>query len=247
MEVLQALKSQWTTTFQDDSPLPTSRHSTGELRLVSSHQLTPYRPPPPVSRIARRFSKPTTLDQAIEILALPPQGLFAFHGNPIRVATPTLASNVVPLMDKAPTALSPDTTMPPKLDFLPTQASPIKPFSIGDWNLHRQMHVNSLVSIVYGANDLGIRRDLWQLLAQLASSIDDEPWMVLGDFNTVLDMSEVCGASGDIRAVMEDFHNCILEMGLITLPIQGELFTWHNCSDNNRSLWKRLDQIMAND
>ncbi|KAL0445418.1 UNVERIFIED_CONTAM: hypothetical protein Slati_2264500 [Sesamum latifolium] len=63
----------------------------------------------------------------------------------------------------------------------------------------------------------------------------------------MLDMSEVCGASGDIRAAMEDFHSCILQTGLITLPVPGEIFTWHNYSDNNRSLWKRLDRIMVND
>ncbi|KAL0404471.1 UNVERIFIED_CONTAM: hypothetical protein Sradi_2087900 [Sesamum radiatum] len=97
----------------------------------------------------------------------------------------------------------------------------------------RRMLLMSLVSIVYGANDLGTKRDLWQLMGELASSIMDEQWMVLGDFITVLDMSEVCGASGDIRAAMEDSQNCILDAGLIKLPMHGKLFTWHNYSDNN--------------
>ncbi|KAK4383980.1 hypothetical protein Sango_3102300 [Sesamum angolense] len=38
------------------------------------------------------------------------------------------------------------------------------------------------------------RRGLWQSLVTLADSISDKPWIVGGDFNTVVDMSEVCGA-----------------------------------------------------
>ncbi|KAL0439176.1 UNVERIFIED_CONTAM: hypothetical protein Slati_2400600 [Sesamum latifolium] len=45
----------------------------------------------------------------------------------------------------------------------------------------------------------GTRRELCQSLGQVANMVDDEPWLVLGDFNTVADMSEVCGALGDIR------------------------------------------------
>ncbi|KAL0420601.1 UNVERIFIED_CONTAM: hypothetical protein Slati_3083000 [Sesamum latifolium] len=69
----------------------------------------------------------------------------------------------------------------------------------------------------------------------------------MGDFNTVADMSEVCGYSGDIRVAMEEFQGCISQTGLITLPVQGDLFTWHNRSTDSRSLWKRLDRMLAND
>ncbi|KAL2246058.1 UNVERIFIED_CONTAM: hypothetical protein Sindi_2874000 [Sesamum indicum] len=60
-------------------------------------------------------------------------------------------------------------------------------------------------------------------------------------------MNEVCGASGDIRMAMEEFNTGIQEAGLIPLPMQGEWYTWHNCSTNSRSLWKRLDRILIND
>ncbi|KAL2231085.1 UNVERIFIED_CONTAM: hypothetical protein Sindi_1702900 [Sesamum indicum] len=60
-------------------------------------------------------------------------------------------------------------------------------------------------------------------------------------------MNEVCGASGDIRMAMEEFNVGIQEAGLIPLPMQGEWYTWHNCSTNSRSLWKRLDRILIND
>ncbi|KAK4384230.1 putative ribonuclease H protein [Sesamum angolense] len=50
-------------------------------------------------------------------------------------------------------------------------------------------------------------------------------------------MSEVCGASADIHLAMNEFRDCILGTGLIHLPVQGELFSWHNCSEGDRSLW----------
>ncbi|KAL0313727.1 UNVERIFIED_CONTAM: hypothetical protein Scaly_2906900 [Sesamum calycinum] len=41
--------------------------------------------------------------------------------------------------------------------------------------------------------------------------------------------------------------DCILDTGLIHLPVQGERFSWHNCSEGDRSLWKRLDRLIVND
>ncbi|KAL0290981.1 UNVERIFIED_CONTAM: Transposon TX1 uncharacterized protein [Sesamum radiatum] len=78
-------------------------------------------------------------------------------------------------------------------------------------------------------------------------TLGNEPWLVGGDFNAVLDMSEVSGASGDIRVAMNEFNDCILQTGLLPLPMQGERFTWHNCSLDGRSLWKRLDRLLVND
>ncbi|KAL0291249.1 UNVERIFIED_CONTAM: Retrovirus-related Pol polyprotein from type-2 retrotransposable element R2DM [Sesamum radiatum] len=111
----------------------------------------------------------------------------------------------------------------------------------------RCAHLSVLATVVYGANDTIGRRGLWQNLMTLAHSISDEPWIVGGDFNTVLDMSEVCGSSADIQLAMTEFRDCILDTGLIHLPVQGERFSWHNCSEGDRSLWKRLDRLIVND
>ncbi|KAL2240758.1 UNVERIFIED_CONTAM: hypothetical protein Sindi_0717000 [Sesamum indicum] len=92
-----------------------------------------------------------------------------------------------------------------------------------------------------------IRRTLWRDLHDLSEEIAEEAWFVMGVFNAVLDMSEVCSASRDIRQAMKEFQSCVTEMGLITLPMKGETFTWHNCSGDGRSFWKRLDRVLAND
>ncbi|KAL0288698.1 UNVERIFIED_CONTAM: Retrovirus-related Pol polyprotein from type-1 retrotransposable element R2 [Sesamum calycinum] len=81
----------------------------------------------------------------------------------------------------------------------------------------------------------------------LFRSIGQEPWLVGGDFNAVRDLSEVCGASGDIRLATHEFNDCIMRAGLIALPMRGVLYSWHNCSTDGRSLWKRLDRLLVND
>ncbi|KAL0302142.1 UNVERIFIED_CONTAM: hypothetical protein Scaly_3042100 [Sesamum calycinum] len=73
--------------------------------------------------------------------------------------------------------------------------------------LIRRLHVHIWVTVSYGANDIGARRELWQALSNIADSIGDVPWLVGGDFNAVRDMSEVCGTSGDIRLAMTEFND----------------------------------------
>ncbi|KAL2252845.1 UNVERIFIED_CONTAM: hypothetical protein Sindi_0079200 [Sesamum indicum] len=104
-----------------------------------------------------------------------------------------------------------------------------------------------IITVVYGASEVIDRRNLWTALETLAQQCSDIPWMVGGDFNAVRDLNEVCGISGDIRMATEEFNAGILEAGLIPLPMQGEWFTWHNCSTSMRSLCKRLDRILIND
>ncbi|KAK4389953.1 hypothetical protein Sango_2332300 [Sesamum angolense] len=64
-------------------------------------------------------------------------------------------------------------------------------------------HLHVLVYVVYGANVLSDRRPLWQCLTQLADNIFD-PWLVMGDFNTVVDMREVCWR---LRIIVQQWMN----------------------------------------
>ncbi|KAK4384452.1 hypothetical protein Sango_3059200 [Sesamum angolense] len=115
------------------------------------------------------------------------------------------------------------------------------------WKLelcNQMSHVSNQAYYLDG-DDLLIMRDLG--LIELAGTVGNVLWLVGGDFNAVLDMSEVSGASGDIRVAMNEFNDCILQTGLLSLPMQGECFTWHNCSLDGRSLWKRLDRLFVDD
>ncbi|KAL0294572.1 UNVERIFIED_CONTAM: hypothetical protein Sradi_6879900 [Sesamum radiatum] len=92
-----------------------------------------------------------------------------------------------------------------------------------------------------------MRRELWEGLVLLADSIIDDPWCVLGDFNVVTDVSEICGRFAESPNAMSEFRECISAAALVHLPFTGCYFSWHNCSDGSRSLWKRLDRVLVNE
>ncbi|KAL0423921.1 UNVERIFIED_CONTAM: hypothetical protein Sradi_0926900 [Sesamum radiatum] len=96
---------------------------------------------------------------------------------------------------------------------------------------NKHTHTRCLISVLYGASDLIPRRQLWDALQTLATGIQDEPWLVLGDFNAVVDDSEVCGRAAGTSVSMAEFRSCILDTGLVQLPFTGCPFTWHNCSE----------------
>ncbi|KAL0295481.1 UNVERIFIED_CONTAM: LINE-1 reverse transcriptase [Sesamum radiatum] len=112
---------------------------------------------------------------------------------------------------------------------------------------NKRTHTKCLISVLYGDYDLIPRRDLWGVLRTLSAGILEEPWLVLGDFNAVIDDSEVCGRAADTSASMAEFRSCIFDTGLVQLPSTGCPFTWHNCSEGARSLWKRLDRMLVNE
>ncbi|KAL0293919.1 UNVERIFIED_CONTAM: hypothetical protein Sradi_6913100 [Sesamum radiatum] len=111
---------------------------------------------------------------------------------------------------------------------------------------NKRMHTRCLITVLYGDYDIIPRRTLWGALCNLSAGTMDEPWLVLGDFNAVLDDSEVCGRAADTSASMLEFRNCIRDTGLVQLPATGCQYTWHNCSEGMRSLWKRLDRMLVN-
>ncbi|KAL0284027.1 UNVERIFIED_CONTAM: hypothetical protein Sangu_2851800 [Sesamum angustifolium] len=91
---------------------------------------------------------------------------------------------------------------------------------------NKRMHTSCLISVLYGDYDIIPRRTLWGALCSLSAGITDEPWLVLGDFNAVVDDSEVCGRAADTSASMLEFRTCIRDTGLVQLPVSGCPYTW---------------------
>ncbi|KAL0288243.1 UNVERIFIED_CONTAM: hypothetical protein Sradi_7101800 [Sesamum radiatum] len=98
---------------------------------------------------------------------------------------------------------------------------------------------NYLISVVYGECDPIRRRLVWGDLLTISAAIVDSPWCALGDFNIVIDESESCGGTAEVSHAMAEFREFIRDAGLIHLPFTGCPFTWHNCSSEHRSLWRR--------
>ncbi|KAL0292755.1 UNVERIFIED_CONTAM: hypothetical protein Sradi_6976200 [Sesamum radiatum] len=112
---------------------------------------------------------------------------------------------------------------------------------------NKGMHTTCLISVVYGDCDMVLRRALWEGLLSLVDDAEDVPWIVMGDYNAVIDTSEVCGRAADTSASMTEFRDFVTAAELVHLPFKGCPYTWHNCSEGSRSLWKRLDRMLVNE
>ncbi|KAL0290464.1 UNVERIFIED_CONTAM: hypothetical protein Sradi_7049600 [Sesamum radiatum] len=108
-------------------------------------------------------------------------------------------------------------------------------------------HTTCLISVIYGDCDMMLRRALWEGLQRIVEDAEDVPWILLGDFNVVIDSSEVCGRAADTSASMSEFREFVTAAGLVHLPFTGCPYTWNNCSEGSRSLWKRLDRMLVNE
>ncbi|KAL0386462.1 UNVERIFIED_CONTAM: hypothetical protein Slati_4601500 [Sesamum latifolium] len=113
--------------------------------------------------------------------------------------------------------------------------------------LNKRTSTKCLISVVYGDCDSTHRRLLWEGLQTLSESITDVPWCVLGDFNAVIDSSESCGRVTEATNAMAEFREFINEAALVHLPFTGCPYTWHNCNEGSRSLWRRLARVLVNE
>jgi hypothetical protein len=91
---------------------------------------------------------------------------------------------------------------------------------------------------VYGPNNNGLRRFLWEELAGLLS-IWAMPWCIGGDFNATIFLRERSGGTGFRRAASE-FADFIVDHGLMDLPLGGGVSTWSNSLS-----WSRLDRFLV--
>ncbi|XP_074278368.1 uncharacterized protein LOC141601959 [Silene latifolia] len=100
------------------------------------------------------------------------------------------------------------------------------------------------MSVVYGFNKANERIHLWQSL-QLMQHVVSGPWVVMGDFNSVLAMDERIGSEISV-AEMRDFQECVDACGIGDIPAQGSFFTWNNKQEVGDMFFSRIDRAMVN-
>ncbi|KAK3204961.1 hypothetical protein Dsin_019007 [Dipteronia sinensis] len=93
---------------------------------------------------------------------------------------------------------------------------------------------------VYADNIESSRKVLWHDIATILNSFPI-PWVVGGDFNSVLDPSERIGVSSNLGSI-RNFNSFVLRAKIIDIPLQGMTFTWSNFRDV--AAWSRLDRFL---
>ncbi|XP_060195288.1 uncharacterized protein LOC132624540 [Lycium barbarum] len=85
------------------------------------------------------------------------------------------------------------------------------------------------ISVVYAKSRTAGREDLWRYMRVIASTIN-EPWVICGDFNSILSTDEKMG-----------------DCGLKDNGFSGNIFTWSNERKGEEVIWKRLDRMISNE
>ncbi|KAL0334090.1 UNVERIFIED_CONTAM: hypothetical protein Sangu_1565200 [Sesamum angustifolium] len=93
------------------------------------------------------------------------------------------------------------------------------------------------VTAVYAKCDTVKRRALWDALR--AVSVGAFPWIVGGDFNTILSPDERSGGSTPSGMAMSDIHDAIADSALVDARYVGSPHTWYS-----RRLRQRLDRVL---
>ncbi|KAK3199060.1 hypothetical protein Dsin_022475 [Dipteronia sinensis] len=94
---------------------------------------------------------------------------------------------------------------------------------------------------LYAANIESERIDLWNFILNAQGSLPG-PWVIGGDFNTVLVQSERMGGASSVRS-MRNFKQFVDSAYVVDIPMVGMTFTWSNFRENGSSA--RLDRFLC--
>ncbi|XP_074336614.1 uncharacterized protein LOC141673772 [Apium graveolens] len=109
--------------------------------------------------------------------------------------------------------------------------------------LFLEKNLELLVSFVYAHNDVVDRAPLWNYCLNLSSTTS--PWCLLGDFNCVINLSEISGGREHFTPGMQAFQDCLAGCGLNRVRTVEDNFTWTNKRLLN-PVFKCLDRMVAN-
>ncbi|XP_019098185.1 PREDICTED: uncharacterized protein LOC109131561 [Camelina sativa] len=100
------------------------------------------------------------------------------------------------------------------------------------------------IIVVYAAPTLTRRCGLWDKRSEVIQGIS-EPFMVGGDFNTVLRLDERSGGNGRLSPDSLEFGSWINANSLIDMGFKGNKFTWRRGRVIHNYVAKCLDRVLC--
>lgn len=97
---------------------------------------------------------------------------------------------------------------------------------------------------VYDAPSVSRRSGLWEELKSVVRGIDG-PFIIGGDFNTILRLDERTGGNGRLSPDSLGFGQWINELSLIDMGFKGGNFTWRRGKTESTFVAKRLDRVLC--
>ncbi|XP_022003122.1 uncharacterized protein LOC110900542 [Helianthus annuus] len=101
-------------------------------------------------------------------------------------------------------------------------------------------------SVVYAANYYLTRREVWHHLSKHKVLVGNNPWVILGDFNSALHLDDKSMGASNISPGMRDFQECVSDIEVFDINSSGMHFTWNQKPKEGVGLLKKIDRIMGN-
>ncbi|PKU86740.1 Putative ribonuclease H protein [Dendrobium catenatum] len=101
------------------------------------------------------------------------------------------------------------------------------------------------LSAIYASNQSFERKELWDSLTQISSTID-LPWALIGDFNCCRYAFEESGGNATNQSALLDFNSMIFNNRLMDLSSVGLKYTWFNQRSSN-PIHIKLDRVLVNE
>lgn len=109
---------------------------------------------------------------------------------------------------------------------------------------HSTTDVWQLSTIYCPSNPVG-KPHFWELLSTIASAFDG-PWLMIGDFNSIISQTEKIGGIPFASSSNHNFQNDLNGIGMIDLGFSGYAYTWNNKRSGCANIKQRLDRAVAN-
>ncbi|XP_020249470.1 uncharacterized protein LOC109826864 [Asparagus officinalis] len=106
--------------------------------------------------------------------------------------------------------------------------------------------LSGIITVVYALNDISGRKSLWHDILAFKQSVTS-PWVIGGDFNSIINNGEKIGGAMVTESETEDFQDFISSCQFVHLKTTGCFYTWCNKQDKDTRIWSRLDRVLINE
>ncbi|KNA12723.1 hypothetical protein SOVF_123320 [Spinacia oleracea] len=98
---------------------------------------------------------------------------------------------------------------------------------------------------ICGLHTIEDRRKFWTDLGGLKQSTWSTPWLISGDFNSVLDVQDRINRTDVTVAEIKDFNEFIDNCEFFESKSSGHFYSWHKGGDGNKTA-SRIDRSFGN-
>ncbi|XP_022042279.1 uncharacterized protein LOC110944943 [Helianthus annuus] len=101
-------------------------------------------------------------------------------------------------------------------------------------------------SFVYAENHYNTRRELWNDLCKHNLFVGDKPWVMLGDFNSILFLDDSLSGTSTSNIGTREFKECVNNIEMVDVKSSGLHYTWTNKQKKGKAIFRKIDRVMGN-